>query len=180
MERNEREKAAWEAQTSEAEKLAMELSMCLQAVDTINRLWDVSGDEDRQGMVRHLFEYLVFDLEKQQLVDFRLKPWADQFLYLRVAAYMDGCNELHYNDNPVAPTGFDHKRRYTTYNLEFSMNLLCFAVYYQPYEISGLTPKQRNDLIRMKYSTGDGISDLAREYKLSPQRVHQIVNHRQH
>lgn len=85
VERNEREIVQWQARTTETEKLAMELSMCLQAIDTVNRLWLISSDEDKQGMARHLFEYLVYDLDKQQIVDFRLKPWADQSLFLRIA-----------------------------------------------------------------------------------------------
>ena len=75
------------------------------AVDTINRLWEVSSDEDKQGMARHLFETIVYDLDKQHIVDFRLKPWADQFLYLRVGLHMCEDNSEDYNDNHVAPTG---------------------------------------------------------------------------
>lgn len=79
IERNEREIASWQARTSDMERLGIELIMCLQAVDTINRLWLINPDEDKQGMACHLFEYIAYDLEKQQIVDFRLKPWADQF-----------------------------------------------------------------------------------------------------
>jgi hypothetical protein len=54
-------------------------------------------------MARHLFEYLTYDLGKRQIVDFRLKPWADQFLTLRAGLYAD---ERGKDDgNPVTPTG---------------------------------------------------------------------------
>ena len=36
----------------------------------------------------------------------------------------------------------------------------------------------RNELIRKRYTLGEGLSDLAREYSISPQRVYQIVNFR--
>src|SRR5690606_22261549 len=39
--------------------------------------------------VRSLFEYVVYDLDKQRIVDFRLKGWADRFLVLRTALYDD-------------------------------------------------------------------------------------------
>jgi DNA invertase Pin-like site-specific DNA recombinase len=107
VERNERELAAWQARTTETEKLAMELSMCLQAVDTINKLWSVSSDDDKQGMARLLFEYITYDLDKQQIVDFRLKPWAEQFLFLRIGLYMQEHYSPDYNDNPIAPTGLE-------------------------------------------------------------------------
>jgi hypothetical protein len=44
---NEREIASWQARTTDSEKLAMELTMCVQAMDTIVKLWEVSDDEDK-------------------------------------------------------------------------------------------------------------------------------------
>jgi hypothetical protein len=100
---NEREMASWKARTTDSQRLAMELSMCIQAVETLSSMWEVASDEDRQGMARHLFEYLTYDLGKRQIVDFRLKPWADQFLTLRAGLYAE---EMAKNDgNPVTPTG---------------------------------------------------------------------------
>lgn len=88
-ETNEHEIAHWQTYTTEKQKLAMELAMCMEAVDKIARVWDISNDEDRQGLVRSLFEYVVYDLDKQRIVDFRLKGWADRFLVLRTALYDD-------------------------------------------------------------------------------------------
>lgn len=93
VEANEREIAHWEARTSETEKAAMELAMCVEAVDKFARLWEISTDEDKQGMARGLFSYIVFNLDTQRIVDFRLKPWADRFLMLRSALYEDEGNE---------------------------------------------------------------------------------------
>ena len=31
-----------------------------------------------------LFDYVVYDLDQRQIVDFRLKPWADRYLVLRI------------------------------------------------------------------------------------------------
>lgn len=42
-----------------------------------------------------------------------------------------------------------------------------------------LNTQSRNELIRKRYTLGAGLSDLAREYDISPQRVYQIVNFRQ-
>ncbi|MFC1959141.1 Mor transcription activator family protein [Chloroflexota bacterium] len=38
-----------------------------------------------------------------------------------------------------------------------------------------LTIRERNQLIRSRFEAGEGISDLARQFDLSPQRVYQIV-----
>jgi hypothetical protein len=79
--------------------------MCIHAVETMTRLWEVSSDEDKQGLARHLFDYLVYDLDRQEIVDFRLKPWADQFLRLRAGLYAE--EQFQADDNRVAPTGFE-------------------------------------------------------------------------
>ncbi len=48
----------------------------MDALDKLSRLWDIGEPEDRQGMARSLFSYIVFDLDTRRIVDFRLKPWA--------------------------------------------------------------------------------------------------------
>jgi hypothetical protein len=89
IEQNEREMAHWEARTTETEKAALELTVCMDAIDKVARLWDISEDEDRQGMARTLFSHIVYDLDTRRIVDFKLKPWADRFLVLRAALYQD-------------------------------------------------------------------------------------------
>jgi hypothetical protein len=89
-EQNEREIIHWQTYTTETKKLAVEFAMCVDLMDKIVRLWDAGSDEDKQGMVRHLFERIVYDLDRQQIVDFELKPWASRFLILRHALYQNG------------------------------------------------------------------------------------------
>ena len=89
VEQNEREIAHWETRTTEIEKAGLELAMCLDAVEKLAALWDVGDDEDRQGMARSLFSYVIYNLDTRRIVDFRLKPWADRFLVLRSAIYED-------------------------------------------------------------------------------------------
>ncbi len=86
---NERQIAHWQARTTETEKAAIELKMCMNVVNQMLELWDASTDEDRQQMAHMLFEYLVYDLDAQQIVDFRLKAWADRYLVLRTDLYDD-------------------------------------------------------------------------------------------
>lgn len=86
-EQNEREIAHWQARTTETEKAAIELRMCMNMVNQILELWDTSPDEDRQQMAHMLFEYIVYDLDRRRIVDFRLKAWADRYLILRTDLY---------------------------------------------------------------------------------------------
>ena len=86
-EANEREIVHWESRTTETEQLARELALCLDAMDKMTRLWDISEPEDRRGLAHSLFDYIVYDLDAQRIVDFRLKPWADRYLTLRAGLY---------------------------------------------------------------------------------------------
>ncbi len=113
-ENNEREIAHWESRTIETEKVALELTLCLEAIDRINQLWDISDDEDRQGMARNLFSEVIYNLDTQRIVDFRLKPWADRFITLRAALYDDAATEnktslskFNRKGKVVTPTGFE-------------------------------------------------------------------------
>jgi DNA invertase Pin-like site-specific DNA recombinase len=82
-ESNEREIAHWQVRTTETQRMAVELAMCIEAVDKLSRLWDISDPEDRRGLAHSLFEYIIYDLDAQRITDFRLKPWADRFLTTR-------------------------------------------------------------------------------------------------
>jgi hypothetical protein len=93
--------------TRKYQQLAMELSICIQAVETITRLSEVGSDEAKQGIARHLFEAITYDLDKRQIVGFYLKPLAKRFLRLRVGLYINENAHYiseHYDNNPVAPT----------------------------------------------------------------------------
>ena len=83
LDTNEREIRQWESRTTETQKLSLEFAMCVEALDRIVNLWEMGDNEDRQGFVRNLFSYIVYDLETRRITDFRLKPWADQFLTIR-------------------------------------------------------------------------------------------------
>ncbi|MBN8592758.1 MAG: recombinase family protein [Anaerolineae bacterium] len=106
VEQNEREIVSWRAKTTDREKLVMELSMCVQAIQAMTQMWSIATDEDKQGMARHLFESITYDLGVEQIVDFKLKPWAEQFFTLRSGLYADE-RLVEGDGNPVALTGFE-------------------------------------------------------------------------
>ena len=112
-EQNEREIAHWEARTTETERIALELTLCFEALDRIANEWANSDDGERQEMVRSLFTDILYDLDVQRIVDFRLKLWADQFLVLRAALYAEGQKgELEGNENRVTLTGLRAANRF--------------------------------------------------------------------
>lgn len=195
-EHNERQIAHWEARTTESEKAAIELAMCMNALDQLAALWDTAGDEDRQQMARMLFEYVVYDLDRQQIVDFRLKPWADRYLVLRMELYRDEypdlaveveaalgekesplTDESQGNDMPhrgLRNTSVFEHLRYAARRMivELYLGLLLPQ---QP--ISHITPAQceRNEEIRHRHGRGESWASLAEVFGISEQRVSQIV-----
>lgn len=92
-EQNEREIAHWETRSAETEHAAIELQTCMNVINEMVKIWDVSSDEDRQNMAHMLFEYIVYDLDKQQIVDFRLKAWADRYLVHRMELEGGKCSD---------------------------------------------------------------------------------------
>ncbi len=86
----EHELVQWQNYTTETETMSQQLAMCADAMTKLASLWSDSTDEGKRGLAHNLFEELVYDLDKQQIVDFRLKAWAEQFLILRGQLYEDG------------------------------------------------------------------------------------------
>jgi Mor family transcriptional regulator len=46
------------------------------------------------------------------------------------------------------------------------------------YSVLRLSTQSRDELIRKRHAEGEGLSELARAYNISPQRVHQIVHYK--
>ena len=67
--------------------MSQQLLLCIDAVTKIAELWENSTDEGRNGLAHNLFEEIVYDLDKQQIVDFKLKAWVEQLLILRGQLY---------------------------------------------------------------------------------------------
>lgn len=79
----------------------MELAMCIEAVDKLAYLWEHSSDEDRQGIVRNLFDYVEYDLDARRITSFRLKPWADRFVVLQGHSMKRRSSKLREKKNPL-------------------------------------------------------------------------------
>lgn len=78
-----RELAYWQNYTSELEQATVELTMSMDAVNKFAYTWNHSRPEERQKLVRSVFQEIVYDLSQKRIVDFRLHPWAERFLVLR-------------------------------------------------------------------------------------------------
>ena len=79
-ETNEQEIAHWQARTVHQQQVLIEMVTVLGTLTNLKRVWYDGTAEDKRGLVNAVFESLYFDLDTDRIVDFRLKPWADQYL----------------------------------------------------------------------------------------------------
>jgi hypothetical protein len=132
--------------TYKTQQKALELPMCIEAVNRIAQVWDTADDEDRKGMAQYLFAELVFDLDTRRIVSYKLKPWADEFIMLRMELYYQefgdmtegsegyekalekaNCNELLGCCNPMPHRGFGGANR-SRVEADANFRLSCIAV----------------------------------------------------
>jgi hypothetical protein len=74
------------------------------------------------------------------------------------------------------PNGLPALEMYLEFGgLNHAKQLILFLTYYDRDVTPRLTIQKRNQNIRQRYTNGEAISDLAREYGITPQRVFQIV-----
>jgi hypothetical protein len=166
------------------EKIALELALCLEAVEKINQLWEMSEDEDKQGMARNLFSYITYDLDAQRIVDFRLKPWADRFVTLRAALYEGDSNEnlpsseAQGEGKPVTPTGVGAP---PVPSLKSAVEWLLERLYEglplleKPVTDKHISRHERNRLICQRYAASETLESIAQDFGISVQRVHQLI-----
>ena len=107
-----------------------------------------------------------------------LLRWPGNFweLYNRFTVFKVKALKLYTGLQPVRVTGL--------HTLESSIHTLItrlyagFSIPEKPITQKHVPKSERNMRLILRYSAGEGLSDLAREFRLSPQRVFQIVNGR--
>lgn len=177
---NKREISQWELITTDAEQTAMELAMCMDVVDKMTTLWMTADDEDRQGMARQLFTHIIYDLDEGRITDYKLKPWAERYLRLRMSMHeplgenknVAGFQALQHE---VPPTGLETPSCCT---LRVAIDYSLFRVYYNKprKNVATIQRQKRNESILLQYQNGYTISELANLYDLSNARIHQILH----
>lgn len=73
----------WQNYTSETMQMQVQLTLCVEALTRLVDLWESCSDEARQILAKGLFDEIVFDLDSERITNFKLKPWAQQFLLVR-------------------------------------------------------------------------------------------------
>ena len=81
---SEEEVQAWNRMTSEQEKVEYELRSAVEMLTKLSSVWDAGDAEQRQSLIRSLFMHIVYDLDARRIASFKLKPWVERFVDLRV------------------------------------------------------------------------------------------------
>jgi len=172
------ELAYWEAYKTEQEEVTLQLSLCLDAITRVSDVWDIAQPAERRTMAHNLFDYITYDLDKQQIVDFRLKAWANGFLVLRAAlsnqVARGSKTPTQGGSSGVPHTGFSPQ-------LRFYPDVAKTVLFHTFSEFSPSIQHQkavssRNQRIRQLYADGELMIDLSKMYGISCQRISQIVH----
>jgi hypothetical protein len=157
----------------------------MEMVKRLKEFGDFTTGEDRKMLAHSLFDEIVYDLDGKHIVDFTIKIWAEPFWVLRAALYDDEMGEemknrfnsgLSSRGTSHSPNGLPALETYLEFGgINRAKQLFLFLTYYEHDFSYQLSTPQRDQKIRERYKRGERISDLAREYGISPQRVDQIV-----
>ena len=87
-----------QSKLSENYEVQMMLELTAGQLSDAQKNWHDASSVDRQAFAHNLFEEIIYDLDTRRITGFKLKPWAESFLQLRV-----GIAEM-YGENPANPT----------------------------------------------------------------------------
>jgi hypothetical protein len=73
-----------QAELSEEAQIRRVLEIVVSMINDKVTNWESASNEDRHAFAQNLFSELIFDLGTRQIVGFKLKPWAEPFLQVRV------------------------------------------------------------------------------------------------
>ncbi len=82
---NEQEIARWQSYTTETQAACLQLTLCAETLTHIVRAWAGSDEENKRGMAYNLFEEIVYDLDTQRIVSWKLKAWAEKYIVMKAS-----------------------------------------------------------------------------------------------
>lgn len=73
-----------QAQMAERREAEIALTLTMKMVADLIQSWHQANPETRRSLAHGLFEEIIYDLDEQKIVDFKLKPWAELLMQLKV------------------------------------------------------------------------------------------------
>jgi hypothetical protein len=84
MKNAEHEITRLQAQMAERREAEIALPLTMKMVADLIQSWHHANPETRRSLAHGLFEEIIYDLDEQKIVDFKLKPWAELLMQLKV------------------------------------------------------------------------------------------------
>lgn len=80
----EHEIARLQSQIMEQHDAEIGLRMTMEMIANLIEHWSEANHDHRRALANGLFEYLIYNLDTQRIVGFKLKPWAELLMQLRI------------------------------------------------------------------------------------------------
>ncbi len=105
LESAEHEIARMQSQIAQQNEAEVALKLTMDMVADLVQNWNEANHEMRRALASGLFQYLVYDLDKKQIVDFKLKPWIELLMQLKITL-----QDHDPNSTPDSGSGTDAKQ----------------------------------------------------------------------
>jgi DNA invertase Pin-like site-specific DNA recombinase len=79
----EGELEVWATMTNDRQQVRTNLMTCMEILRRLKLYWADAEGEDKRILARSLFEEIVYDMDGRQIIDFKVKAWAEPFLIYR-------------------------------------------------------------------------------------------------
>lgn len=95
----EHEIARLQSQVAQQHEAEIALRLTMDMVANLVENWNEANGENRRSFAFDLFEYLVYDLDQQQITGFKLKPWIELLMQLKVTLGHESGHEAGNTDS---------------------------------------------------------------------------------
>jgi hypothetical protein len=85
----EGELEVWTTMTNDRQQVRTNLMTCMEILRRLKLYWADAEGEDKRILAHCLFEEIVYDMDGRQIIDFKVKAWAEPFLIYRAQLLED-------------------------------------------------------------------------------------------
>lgn len=79
----------WTTMTNDRQQVRTNLMTCMEILRRLKLYWADAEGEDKRILAHSLFEEIVYDMDGRQIIDFKVKAWAEPFLIYRAELLED-------------------------------------------------------------------------------------------
>jgi len=175
--------ARLQAQIAQHHETEMALKLTTDMVTNLIDNWNRAGTEMRRALAGSVFSYLVFDLDTQRITDFKLKPWAELLLQLKVTLD-EGGDEKNEPSDPDGNQRVLPRAWRASDTPEYPHALLdpqtCAEILLRRLYQDSPTPPPidrdaRDEAIYQAFLAGESTAELATRFGMSVQHIRRII-----